>query len=100
MNAPTEEPAETCPECQVGTLRPRSVPYYAHLDGLLITVPGFPAWVCDVCRHCEYDEAALDDLRAILGPNASLPEDSSRQRRMPPSDTPSWSIELNPRGRT
>jgi len=100
MAAPTVERAETCPECQVGSLRPRSVPYYAHLDGLLITVPDFPAWVCDVCHHCEYDGAALDDLRAILGPNASLPEDSTRQRRLPPGDNPSWPIELNPRGRT
>jgi YgiT-type zinc finger domain-containing protein len=100
MAAPTVERAETCPECQVGSLRPRSVPYYAHLDSLLITVPDFPAWVCDVCHHCEYDGAALDDLRAILGPNASLPEDSTRQRRMPPGDNPSWPIELNPRGRT
>jgi YgiT-type zinc finger domain-containing protein len=98
MTAPTEERAETCPECQVGSLHPRNVPYYAHLDGMLITVPDFPAWVCDVCHHCEYDTAALDDLRAILGPNASLPEESSRQRRMPTGDSPSWPIELNPRG--
>ena len=60
-----------------------------HVDGGILVAVADPL-----------DSAALDDLRAILGPNASLPEESSRQRRMPPGDSPSWSIELNPRGRT
>ena len=89
-----------CTECQAGQMHRRFVTYFTWLGDELVTVPDFPAWVCDVCSNCEYDEAALDDLRAILGPNASLPEESSRQRRMPPGDSPSWSIELNPRGRT
>lgn len=91
--------AEACPECQVGTLQPQVVPYFAYLDGRLITVPDFPAWVCDVCHHCEYDEAALDDLRSVLGPKATLPEDSNRRRRLTPDESPSWLIHLHRRRR-
>ncbi|MGA2111411.1 MAG: YgiT-type zinc finger protein [Anaerolineales bacterium] len=89
---------ETCPECQVGTLQPQAVPYFAYLDGRLITVPDFPAWVCDVCHHCEYDEAALDDLQSVLGPKATLPEDSNRRRRLTQDEFPSQLIHLH-RGR-
>jgi hypothetical protein len=74
---------ETCPDCMVGTLQPRTVIYYAFLDSVLLSIPDFPAWVCDVCRHCEYDEEALSDLRAILGPAARLPVEPSRRRHRP-----------------
>ena len=43
----TEELA-TCHECHAGLLRPRHVTYFTWLGGELITVPHFPAWVCDV----------------------------------------------------
>jgi YgiT-type zinc finger domain-containing protein len=89
--------AEPCPECQVGTLQPQAVPYFAYLDGRLITVPDFPAWVCDVCRHCEYDDAALEDLQSVLGPKATLPEESNRRRRLTQDDSPSRLIALHRR---
>jgi hypothetical protein len=82
---------ESCPECQVGMLRPATVPYYARLEGILVTVPSFPAWTCDVCRHCEYDEDALDDLRIILGPAAQIPSLPVLRRRMPAENLPPWS---------
>jgi YgiT-type zinc finger domain-containing protein len=83
-------PADSCPDCQVGTLQPRAVPYYASLRGMLITIPYFPAWVCDVCRHCEYDENAVEELRAILGPGADLPVIPVRRRRVPADSTTPW----------
>jgi YgiT-type zinc finger domain-containing protein len=79
---------ETCPECQVGALWHRAVPYYAKLEGKLVIVPNFPAWVCDICRHCEYDEGALEALRVILGPTAHIPSLSNPRRRLP-AETPS-----------
>jgi YgiT-type zinc finger domain-containing protein len=84
------ETEESCPECQVGSLRRSSVPYYAKLDGMLITVPNFPAWVCDVCRHCEYDEDALEALRAILGPAAHIPHLVPPRRRVPAESLIPW----------
>jgi hypothetical protein len=73
---------DVCPECQVGTLQSRTVPCYATLRGTVVTIPYFPAWVCDVCRYCEYDEAALEELRSILGPAAELPGSNARRRRL------------------
>jgi YgiT-type zinc finger domain-containing protein len=84
-------PQETCPECQVGTLKPGMVPYYAKLEGTLVQVPNFPAWICDVCRHCEYDEDALEALRLILGPAAHIPSISNPRRRIPPDNSSPWS---------
>jgi YgiT-type zinc finger domain-containing protein len=82
---------ESCPECQVGALRPGAVPYYVRLEGALVTVPSFPAWICDVCRHCEYDEDALEDLRIILGPAAQIPSLSAPRRRLPAENLSPWS---------
>jgi YgiT-type zinc finger domain-containing protein len=86
-----EAALETCPECQVGMLKPGMVPYYATLEGTLVHVPSFPAWVCDICRHCEYDEDALDALRLILGPAAQIPAQSNPRRRLPPENLAPWS---------
>ncbi len=82
---------ETCPECQVGTLKPGMVPYYAKLEGMLVYVPNFPAWICDMCRHCEYDEDALEALRVILGPAAHIPTYPNPRRRIPADNSSLWS---------
>ncbi len=55
-----------CPACQVGNYHLKLVTYYAWLGNELITVPDFPSWVCDVCGRTEYDEKAVDQLRALL----------------------------------
>jgi YgiT-type zinc finger domain-containing protein len=51
-------------------LRRRFVTYFTWLGEELITVPDFPAWVCDVCGRREYDPAALNHLSLLLSPNA------------------------------
>jgi len=84
-------PLETCPECQVGTLKPGTIPYYAKLEGMLVHVPNFPAWICDICRHCEYDEDALEALRLILGPAAHIPSLSTPRVRIPADNRSPWS---------
>lgn len=58
-----------CRECQVGALQPRPVSYFTVQDGQLISVPDFPAWVCDVCGSTEYDSSALAELHAMLEAN-------------------------------
>lgn len=59
-----------CPECFAGLVRPRVITYFTWLGQELITVPNFPAWVCDVCGKREYDEQAIAWLNILLDPNA------------------------------
>jgi len=87
------DPVDPCPECQVGALRAANVSYIARMHGRLVTVPDFPAWVCDVCGRREYDETALAELRAMLEsgapprrrPTRKLPRPTVARIR-PPAD--------------
>jgi len=67
--APKEQ-VRPCSECQAGQMHLRSVTYLTYIGDELISVPDFPAWVCDVCGRCYYDEVALNQLSLILSPNA------------------------------
>jgi len=75
-----------CIECHAGVLVPRHVTYFTWLGSELITVPQFPAWVCDVCGRREYDERAIQWLNILLDPNAGKPTPS--HRRTPPQTRP------------
>jgi len=64
-----------CPECQAGVVRLKHITYFTWLNDELITVPNFPAWVCDLCGKREYDQRAIAWLTMLLNPNAgSSPE--------------------------
>jgi YgiT-type zinc finger domain-containing protein len=39
----------------------------------LITVPNFPAWICDICGHRAYDSHALAQLSMLLNEDAGKP---------------------------
>ena len=47
--------------------------YFTWLGDELITVPDFPAWVCDVCGKREFDVHALNQLSLLLSPTAGKP---------------------------
>jgi YgiT-type zinc finger domain-containing protein len=55
-----------CPECQTGMLHLQHLTYFTWLNEELITVPNFPAWVCDVCGRREYDGRAITWLNTLL----------------------------------
>ena len=57
-----------CPECQTGVVRLRYLTYFTYLSDELVTVPNFPAWVCDVCGRREYDPRAVTWLNTLLNP--------------------------------
>lgn len=59
-----------------------NVAYYTWIGDDLITVPDFPAWVCDFCGRREYDMSALNQLSLILSPNAGSA--TNRHRRLHP----------------
>jgi hypothetical protein len=50
-----------------------------------VTVPNFPAWVCDLCGRRLYDERAVSLLAMILNPEAGKP--TRRVKRTPRPDT-------------
>jgi YgiT-type zinc finger domain-containing protein len=75
------EPHYLCPSCQMGTLRLRAVTFAHWFEGQFITIPRFPAWVCNICGAREYDGAALEQLELILGPEADLRREAAQRAR-------------------
>ncbi|PWH15953.1 MAG: hypothetical protein DDG60_05040 [Anaerolineae bacterium] len=59
-----------CGDCQAGVMRLQFITYFTWLGDELVLVPGFPAWICDVCGRREYDERAVSWLSTLLSPNA------------------------------
>ena len=57
-----------CSECNIGMMHKAKVTYFTWLADELITVPDFPAWICDVCGKREYDVEALNNLALLLSP--------------------------------
>lgn len=70
-----------CPECQTGMLHLEHITYFTWLNDELVTVPNFPAWVCDLCGRREYDSRAIKWLNALLHPEAGR---HSSHRTRPP----------------
>ena len=84
MSQTHDSVAFTCNECQAGMMRLQFITYFTWLDEELVTVPNFPAWVCDVCGKREYDERAVNWLTTLLSPNAGQTTIHSRLRRSVP----------------
>jgi YgiT-type zinc finger domain-containing protein len=81
-----------CNECQAGVMRLRFITYFTWLGDELITVPNFPAWICDVCGRREYDEKSISQLTMLLNPDAGKPTGRKRvsaRRRPRPASRPS-----------
>jgi YgiT-type zinc finger domain-containing protein len=57
-----------CPDCLAGLMRMEAVTYFTWLDEELVTVPNFPAWVCDMCGRREFDPRAITWLNTLLNP--------------------------------
>ncbi|HJW91287.1 MAG TPA: YgiT-type zinc finger protein [Anaerolineales bacterium] len=72
------DPVSLCPECPAGVMRLSYITYFTWLHGELVTVPNFPAWICDVCGRREFDPRAVTWLNTLLNPAAG----GSNTRRM------------------
>jgi YgiT-type zinc finger domain-containing protein len=70
-----------CSECQAGVMHLRHITYFTWLDEELVTVPNFPAWVCDMCGRREYDSRAISWLVTILDPEAGKVSATKRRPR-------------------
>lgn len=76
-----------CTECNSGVMHLRYLTYFTWLNDELITVPNFPAWVCDMCGRREYDSRAITWLNTLLHPETG--RKAFRRRNPPPgSDQP------------
>lgn len=84
----TQIPARNiqCTECPAGNLHLRHITYFTWLGEELVTVPNFPAWICDMCGKREYDERAITWLAMLLSPNAGKSTHRVKPTRRP--DTP------------
>jgi len=70
----TEPPTiQPCIHCQGGRKRLKTATLMTWLGDDLITVPNFPAWICDICGHRNYDTQALAQLSLMLNPDAGTP---------------------------
>ncbi len=79
--------AAPCPECQTGVLHLQYLTYFTWLNEELVTVPNFPAWVCDLCGRREYDHRAITWLNTLLDPEAG--RNRPRRRHIPVRRKPS-----------
>jgi YgiT-type zinc finger domain-containing protein len=70
-----------CPECMAGVMRMEAVTYFTWLDEELVTVPNFPAWVCDMCGRREFDSRAITWLNTLLNPATG--RNTTRKTRLP-----------------
>jgi YgiT-type zinc finger domain-containing protein len=77
-----------CPECHAGYVSMRHIAYYTWVSGELITVPDFPAWICDMCGMREYDHRALSWLNIILDPETGRKIKPQPPRPQPPKQPP------------
>lgn len=91
-----ENPAYPCTECQAGVMHITYLTYFTWLDQELVTVPNFPAWVCDMCGHREYDQRAIAWLTAMLSPETGKPSSARKRIRRP---RPKQTDDLRPSSR-
>jgi YgiT-type zinc finger domain-containing protein len=75
----SDEILYACPECQTGIMRMRHLTYFTWLNEELITVPNFPAWVCDLCGRRDYDYRAISWLNTLLHPETGRKKHARRK---------------------
>lgn len=83
-------PSQPCLNCQGGRKHMQSVTLMTWLGNDLITVPNFPAWICDLCGHRNYDNQALAQLSMLLNPDAGTPVQTALKalEKKPPAIPP------------
>jgi YgiT-type zinc finger domain-containing protein len=69
----------SCSRCSAGVMHLRHITYFTWLNEELITVPNFPAWVCDICGRRKLDPRAVAWLNMLLNPSGKR-EARSRSR--------------------
>ena len=76
-------------ELFTGLMRLSYITYFTWLNEELVTVPNFPAWICDLCGRRDFDPRAVTWLNTLLNPSAG----GSRGRRIGQKNPPASPIE-------
>ncbi len=71
-----------CPACHLGHLDLQLSTYVRQYGETLISVPGTPARVCDVCHTRQFDPAAIQRIETLVG-QAGPPPNRYRPARNP-----------------
>ena len=58
--------SRTCPQCNIGRIRPTTAPYVIDYFGHPLIYPNAPAHGCDVCRYLIYDTAFLFEFDHLM----------------------------------
>jgi YgiT-type zinc finger domain-containing protein len=74
-----------CPECSAGLMRLSYITYFTWLNEELVTVPNFPAWICDLCGRRDFDPRAVTWLNTLLNPSAGHAHGRRVSRKKPPA---------------
>ena len=69
-----------CPECHSGILRLQYITYFTWFNAELITVPNFPAWICDLCGKRDYDAKAIIWLNTLIHHEAYPHRENKKQQ--------------------
>ena len=70
MNESDQVQKIPCNACSAGVMHLQLITYFTWLGDELITVPKFPAWICDMCGRREYDQKARTWLTILLNPES------------------------------
>jgi YgiT-type zinc finger domain-containing protein len=79
-----QETVAACPECAAGVMRLNYITYFTWLNEELVTVPNFPAWICDLCGRREFDPRAVTWLNTLLNPGTGRAAARAARRRIRP----------------
>lgn len=79
-----QEIVSACPECAAGVMRLNYITYFTWLNEELVTVPNFPAWICDLCGRREFDPRAVTWLNTLLNPGTGRRAVRTARRRSRP----------------
>lgn len=74
-----------CPRCHGGKRRLQHITYLTWFRDQMITVPNFPAWVCDLCGSRDFDTRAISWLNTILDQQDRSRSERPRPRQGPPT---------------
>lgn len=90
LSPPQNQESQPCRRCQGGRKHKSTVTLMTWLGDDLVTVPDFPAWICDLCGHRTYDSHALAELSIILNPEAGTPihPNLGLTQKKPPANIP------------
>ncbi|HUF37701.1 MAG TPA: YgiT-type zinc finger protein [Anaerolineales bacterium] len=78
-------PSYNCQTCAGGRRSLRHITYLTWFRDQMITVPNFPAWVCDLCGGRDFDSRAISWLNTLLNSGGGgVPQRPSTGTGFPP----------------